>query len=108
MRTMHRMSWWVDWGRRLGAAGLGMWVAGAAAAGPGLTPAQLRCEYRTNPLGIDELRPRLSWVVASGERGQRQTAYQVLVASDETRLRKGRGDLWDSGKVAGGETTGVV
>ncbi len=105
---MHRMSWWVDWGRRLGAAGLGMWVAGAAAAGPGLTPAQLRCEYRTNPLGIDELRPRLSWVVESGERGQRQTAYQVLVASDETRLRKGRGDLWDSGKVAGGETTGVV
>ncbi|HOS74690.1 MAG TPA: alpha-L-rhamnosidase N-terminal domain-containing protein, partial [Verrucomicrobiota bacterium] len=85
-----------------------MWVAGAAAAGPGLTPAQLRCEYRTNPLGIDELRPRLSWVVESGERGQRQTAYQVLVASDETRLRKGRGDLWDSGKVAGGETTGVV
>ena len=35
--------------------------------------------------------PRLSWVVESGQRGQRQTAYQVLVASDEDRLAEGPG-----------------
>jgi len=61
-----------------------------------------------NPLGLDELRPRLSWIVESGERGQRQTACRVLVASDEARLAKGRGDLWDSGKVKSSETVGVV
>ena len=47
-------------------------------------------------------------MVESGQRGQRQTAYQILVASDQTRLRKDQGDLWDSGKVASGETTGIV
>ena len=52
--------------------------------------------------------PRLSWVVESSQRGQRQTAYQVLVASDEGLLRKDRGDLWDSGKVASDQTTGIV
>ena len=85
------------------------WSAGQAlAAEDSLTPKQLRCEYLVNPPGIDEMYPRLSWVVESGQRGQRQTAYQILVASDETRLRKDQGDLWDSGKVASSETTGVV
>src|SRR4051812_17732566 len=37
----------------------------------------LRCEYLVNPLGIDEKRPRLSWVIESEQRGQKQTAYQV-------------------------------
>ena len=82
--------------------------AGEAAAGLGLTPKQLRCEYLVNPPGIDEAHPRLSWLVASGQRGQRQTAYQVLVASNEELLRKDRGDLWDSGKVASDQTTGIV
>jgi len=50
--------------------------------------ANLRCEYLTNPLGIDVAKPRLSWVMESGERGQRQTAYQVLVASTPERLSK--------------------
>jgi alpha-L-rhamnosidase len=96
-----------------------MWLAGAlvqnpvsagemVAPGPGLAAKQLRCEYLVNPPGIDEVHPRLSWVVESGQRGQRQTACQILVASDEARLRKNKGDLWDSGKLAGGETTGLV
>jgi alpha-L-rhamnosidase len=78
------------------------------AAGPSFTPVQLRCEYLVNPPGIDELRPRLSWVVESSQRGQRQTAYQVLVASDDRLLRTDRGDLWDTRKVASDQTTGIV
>lgn len=72
--------------------------------GPGLRPARLRCEYLVNPLGIGETKPRLSWIVESGERGQRQTAYRVLVAADEAALQKNAGDLWDSGKVDSDET----
>jgi alpha-L-rhamnosidase len=34
------------------------------------------------------------------ERGIRQTAYQILVASTPEILAKDQGDLWDSGKVA--------
>ena len=59
----------------------------------------LRCEYLENPLGIDVARPRLSWVLRSSERGQRQTGYQILVSSSRERLDADEGDLWDSGRV---------
>ena len=80
----------------------------AVAAGSGLVPAQLRCEYLGNRPTIDELRPRLSWLVQSSERGQRQRAYQILVAGDADSLGKDRGDLWDSGKVSSDKTTGIA
>src|ERR1051325_7582578 len=73
-----------------------------------LTPVALRCEYRPDPLGIDEPHPRLTWQVESSERGQKQTAYQVLVATDEKLLQSQRPDLWDSGKVLSDQTVNVV
>ena len=72
--------------------------------GKGLAPTYLRCEHLVDPLGIDETTPRLSWIVESGERGQRQTAYYLLVASSEKLLHQDQGDLWDTGKVTGDET----
>ena len=62
-------------------------------------PVQLRCEYFNNPLGIEAMRPRLSWIITSDQRGKKQTAYQVLVASSESLLKQNKGDLWDTGKV---------
>jgi alpha-L-rhamnosidase len=96
-----------------GAALLAWMVAGRAVAegtaeGAPLSVTALRCEHRVNPLGLDDKQPRLSWIVQSAGRGQRQTAYQVLVASDAAMLRQDRGDLWDSGKVSSDETTSVV
>ncbi|NND32033.1 MAG: family 78 glycoside hydrolase catalytic domain, partial [Saprospiraceae bacterium] len=63
--------------------------------------ADLKCEYRTDPLGIDNTKPRLSWKIMdpTGTRGQKQTAYRILVASTVDNLNKNTGDLWDSGKV---------
>ncbi|MEA2064584.1 MAG: glycoside hydrolase family 78 protein [Gemmatimonadota bacterium] len=69
---------------------------------------RLRCEYLENPLGIDETRPRLSWILESSERGQKQTAYRILVASSEENLENDLGDLWDTGKVASDRTTHIV
>src|SRR5574341_1513120 len=83
-------------------AWMGLVFAGEGAPGP--APAKLRCEYRENPLGIDVVKPRLSWIMEDGRkpevRGQKQTAYQVLVASTPERLAEDKGDLWDSGTVA--------
>ncbi|MFS4482737.1 family 78 glycoside hydrolase catalytic domain [Hyunsoonleella sp. 2307UL5-6] len=61
----------------------------------------LRCEYRVNPLGIDNTSPRLSWKLSQDNfaRGQKQTAYQVLVASSLEALHNNTGDVWDSGKL---------
>ena len=64
-----------------------------------LTPVDLRCEYAANPLGVDSPRPRLSWKLQSIERGQRQSAYEILTASSEKNLAADNGDLWDSGRV---------
>ena len=66
----------------------------------GVTPVELRCEQLANPLGIDTVQPRLSWVLRTSERGVKQTAYEILVASTEAGLKSGQGDLWDSGRVA--------
>ena len=73
-----------------------------------LEPAALRCEYRVNPQGIDELQPRLTWRVKSGARGAKQSAYQILVASSAEKLSQNSGDLWDSGKMASGDTVNIV
>ena len=77
----------------------------------GIQPADLSCEYLANPLGIDTPEPRLSWTlraVPEDQRGQVQTAYQVLVAGSEEALKAGRGDLWDSGKVTSDRCADVV
>lgn len=60
----------------------------------------LRCEFLGNPQGIDTSQPRLNWVLNTSARGQKQTAYQVLVASTRANLQPGSADLWDTGKVA--------
>src|ERR1022692_3882481 len=46
-----------------------------ARAAQAVTVFALRCEQLENPLGIDVLRPRLSWKLESNQRGQKQTAY---------------------------------
>src|ERR1019366_3065347 len=68
----------------------------------------LRCEYLTEPLGIDAASPRLSWIIISGQRGEQQTAYQILVASSAKMLSQDKGDLWDSGKVASDENSQIA
>ena len=73
-----------------------------------LKPDGLKCEYRVNPLGLDTAQPRLSWLLESKERGQTQTACQILAATSPDRLAKGESDLWDSGKVASANSIGVI
>jgi len=72
----------------------------------------LRCENRKNPLGIDVQKPRLSWIMVDSfeeatVRNQKQTAYQILVASSAELLKQNQGDCWDSGKVASDQSISV-
>lgn len=66
-----------------------------------IMPTRLTCEYLENPMVIDTRNPRLSWIntVASGQRGEKQTAYQIRVATSLSVLQSGNPDLWDSRKV---------
>ena len=65
---------------------------------------QLTCEYLKDPIGIDVAQPRLSWILNSRERDQYQTGWQIIAASEESALKEGSSDLWDSGKVRSDDT----
>ncbi len=62
----------------------------------------LTCEYRTDPIGIDNPHPALSWKISSGASNVLQTAYSLRVATDpgfsSSRI------VWQTGRVTSGES----
>jgi alpha-L-rhamnosidase len=72
-----------------------------------MTAFDLHTEYSHNPIGIDNTKPRLSWLMESSERAQMQTAYQIIVASEESGLAANEGNIWDSGKVVSGDSNNI-
>jgi len=99
-------------GASVGGATAGSPADGGAAGEGGGTPqalgiTRLRAEYRENPIGIASAKPRFDWLLASDIRGQRQTAYRILVSSSEAALAGDHGDLWDSGKISSDQSTQV-
>jgi len=84
----------------------GIWDLGFGISFAALNAVALRCEYLSSPLGLDEPHPRLTWRVESSERGEKQTAYLIVVASDPNKLDSP--DLWDSGKVSSSQTVNIV
>ena len=73
-----------------------------------MTPAELRCEYMKDPIGIDQINPRFSWSLQSSIRGKAQGAYQILVSLDEQSLERDEGDRWDSGKTGSNESVNIA
>ncbi len=69
-----------------------------------LPPSHLRVEYLENPVAIDVSAPRLAWILNHSDRDQKQTAYQVQVASLPDLAKA---DAWDSGKVISGASNQV-
>ncbi len=75
-----------------------------------LAPNGLKCEYFSNPIGLDEPRPRLSWQLGAGpgQHGVVQKAYQVLVAESLEKLHTDQPNVWNSGRVATNQSQQVV
>lgn len=67
-------------------------------------PVKLRCEYRVNPLGIENLKPNLSWQAITPEYNWLQSAYQIIVSTSSEMLTEKDCDVWNSGKIEGGES----
>lgn len=64
-----------------------------------ISAVNLRCEMTENPLAVNTTQPRLSWQLISKKSNITQSAYEILVASSEEKLKKNEGDIWNSGKV---------
>jgi alpha-L-rhamnosidase len=67
---------------------------------------QLTCEYRSNPVGIDVIQPRLSWKLVSERRNVKQNAYQIQVAVAPDLFDNQL--IWDTGKVISDQSVHVV
>ena len=68
----------------------------------------LRLEHMENPSTVDVQKPRFSWVNEVKKetlRGQSQSAYQIGVSSSLENLKKGKFDVWDSGKQKSAESS---
>ena len=72
----------------------------AESASARLKAVSLTCEDLTEPMAVGTLQPRFSWLnlAVETEQNQRQTAFQIQVASTMERLLLGEADLWDSGR----------
>ena len=83
---------------------IGFLLLPVLASAASLRPAELRCEYRVNPLGIDVVQPRLSWVLEATDpkaHNLKQSAYHIVVTS-------GANTLWDTGKVVSDQSIQIV
>lgn len=77
--------------------------------GQGLGVNHLRCEYRSNPHGVEVPHPALSWVLVSTDHFDvKQVAYRLLVATSQDELKSNRGTMWDSRKVISGQSLGIA
>ena len=77
---------------------------GSCNPGNSLSVVNLRCQYLTDPCGLDKINPVLSWQISCQEKEAAQSAYQVKVSSSA----HGDGDIWDSGKVNDRESTHIL
>lgn len=66
------------------------------------------CDYRQNPIGIDNKKPFFSWEIHSSLRNVKQIAYRVLVADDSLLLQKNYGNIWDTKKVLSGQSIQII
>lgn len=83
-------------------------MACRAGTGQIIKATDLKCNYLTNPIGIDTPAPRLSWALDADGWNRCQTAYRILVATSEELLLEDVGDLWDSGEVSSDKQVHIV
>lgn len=62
----------------------------------------LICEYHTNPIGIDVLKPRLSWKIETTAQNVLQSAYEIKVTDQSGK------SLWSTGKVSSDQSVDVA
>lgn len=77
---------------------------------PPLAPKGLLCELLSNPREavITDDQPEFGWIVNDPRRGAMQSAYQILVSSNKSKIQGDQGDFWDSGKINSGQSINIT
>ena len=69
--------------------------------------ADMFVEYDPKPIALDIAKPRFSWILDREGIGQKQTAYQIVVASSKNKIDGDDGDMWNSGLVLSDQSSQV-
>ena len=64
-------------------------------------------DYLTNPIGIDNPAPKLSWIIQSDQSNTMQASYEIRAALDPADLAKGKKQIWSSGKVLSSQSVHI-
>ncbi len=67
-----------------------------------ISPYDLTCEHKNNPLGIDVSQPRLSWKIKSAGFNVMQTAYSIRVSTDQQFTPSKI--VWSTGRINSDES----
>jgi alpha-L-rhamnosidase len=69
----------------------------------------LKCEYLSEPKGVEHSQPLLSWELdAPGKKDVLQSAYRILVYESNNIPEKDKKPYWDSGKIKSGQSVNVA
>ncbi|MGY3055102.1 alpha-L-rhamnosidase [Pedobacter sp. UYEF25] len=68
----------------------------------------VKCNSRTNPLGVDIKEIAFSWIITSKNRNVSQRAYQILVAENKADLDRDKASVWNSKKVNDAQSIYVI
>ncbi|MEW1775552.1 family 78 glycoside hydrolase catalytic domain [Streptomyces sp. NPDC086777] len=96
------------------AALLALTASGVAQAAPPTSRAavsraeDLKTDNKADPIGIDDRAPLLSWRLDGPSRpSDPQVAYEIRAAHSADALRRGRADVWRSGKVVSAASANI-
>ena len=89
-------------------SGLDSVLTGGLCQAAKLSVYDLKCEYKTDPIGIDSAKPRLSWKIKSSVRAVEQSAYHIRAAGNPEDLASTANLVWETNKVKSDQSTHVV
>jgi len=62
-------------------------------------PTTLLCDGQSTPKNVTNPNPVLSWTFSDSDAGDTQSAYQILVSTNQNNINSNIGDAWDTGTV---------
>lgn len=71
------------------------------------TAINLKTENLVKPTQLTKPNPLLSWELKLPNKTNKQSGYQIVIASSEANLKKNLGDIWDTKKVISVQNTAI-
>ena len=86
---------------------ISLFLMAALGASAQLQVTSLTTDYKTNPVGIDNPVPELSWVIQSDQQNTMQESYEIRAALASADLAKKKEQVWNTGTVASSKSVHV-